>query len=268
MPTDDALHATLPARGAAFFDFDRTLLHGDAGVIFGTTLAEWGYTQGKHLEGRERIEHHAKLSAQIAGRVGKGVAYKTLNAMGLLKRSKLVELTYGFLEGFPAAEMSARMERVWNEKLRERLYPKMVETLDWHRKEGRRIVIVTTGLRELVEHSKKALGEDIEVIGTNMLATDEGVWRGLVEGPLYGVHKAAAVREWAKQNGVALKESWAYSDHFSDIAFLAAVGHPVCVNPSLRLALHAKKRGWNVEWILPPTRDERDAVRGTPADKL
>lgn len=241
-----------PPRGAAFFDFDRTLMAGDAGVIFGMTLLEWGYEQGRHLQGQERLKHHAGVSRQIAERVGKGLALRSLNAVGILKRSRLVELSYQFLAGFPAADMSARMERVWNEKLRERLYPAMMDTLDAHRKAGRRIVIVTTGLRELVEHSRKVLGEDVEVIGAEMQSLD-GVWQGRVEGPLYGVHKAAAVRIWAEKNGVDLQESFAYSDHFSDAAFLSAVGHPVCVNPDLRLALLARKRGWEVKWVLPAT---------------
>lgn len=242
---------TPPARGAAFFDFDKTLLHGDAGVIFGLTLGGWGYAQGRHLRGRALAGHHARTSAAIVAKFARGMAYRGLSAVGLMKRSRLVELSYRFMEGLPAAEMTARMKQVWNEKLRERLYPQMIETIDGHRKAGRRIVIVTTGLRELVEHARDALGHDVEVIGAEMLSTD-GVWQGRVQGPLYGAHKAAAVREWAARNGVDLAQSWAYSDHYSDVAFLSAVGHPVAVNPRLRLALHARKKGWRVVYVLPP----------------
>ncbi|HEX2022614.1 MAG TPA: HAD-IB family hydrolase [Candidatus Thermoplasmatota archaeon] len=246
---------TPPARGAAFFDFDRTLLHGDAGVIFGMTLADWGYAQGRDLRGREFLRHHARTSATLAGKLATGITYKALGAVGLLKRSRLVELSYRFLAGLPAGEMSARMKQVWNERLRERIYPDMARILDDHRKAGRRIVIVTTGLRELVEHARETLGGDVEVIGAEMLSTD-GVWQGRVQGPLYGVHKAVAVRAWAERNGIDLAESWAYSDHWSDLAFLSVVGHPVAVNPQLRLALHARKKGWSVVYVLPPSRPE------------
>ena len=241
------------SRAAAFFDFDHTLLAGDAGVIFGWTLAEWNFEKGRHLPEDERRRHNAAVSAHIARTIGTGVVYKTLNAVGILKRSKLIELTYRFLEGLPAAEMSTRMEKVWNEKLVDLLYPKMRHVLDEHRKAGRRIVIVTTGMAELVAQSKKALGEDIDIIGTTMRATD-GIWEGRVDGPLYGVHKAEAVRDWASKNGVVLAESYAYSDHYSDLAFLQAVGHPVAVNPDLRLRLHARKRGWPTLNVLPGPR--------------
>lgn len=241
------------AKTAAFFDFDHTLLHGDAGVIFGWTLAEWSYSKGKDLPEHERRRYNAAVSANIARMIGTGAVYKTLHAAGLLKRSRLIELSYRFLEGLPANEMAARMERVWNEKLRERLYPEMGRIIEHHRKAGRHIVIVTTGLRDLVEHSKKALGEDVEIIGATMHAVD-GIWQGRVEGPLYGVHKAAAVQEYAAKHDIDLSESYAYSDHYSDAAFLAVVGHPVAVNPSLRLQLLAKRKGWEIMRILPPTR--------------
>jgi HAD superfamily hydrolase (TIGR01490 family) len=237
-------------QGAAFFDFDHTLLDGDASVVFGWTLAEWGYAKGDHLTGKERRRHVLATTAHVAATVGKGAVYRSLNAVGLLKRSKLLELTYAFLRDLPAEEMSARMERVWNERLEKRLYPEMRRVLADHRAAGRRIVIVTTGLRELVEHSKKALGDGIEVIGVEM-HTKGGMWLGRVEGPLYGVQKAAAVRAWAAERGIDLAQSYAYSDHYSDAAFLALVGHPVCVNPTMRLRVHARKMGWPTMHVMP-----------------
>lgn len=244
---------TPPGQTAAFFDFDKTLLHGDAGVIFGWTLAEWSFEKGKTLPEAERRRYNAATSAHIARMIGTGAVYRTLNAVGILKRSKLIELTYRFLQGMPAAEMSARMDRVWNEKLEELLYPKMREIIESHRAAGRRIVIVTTGMAELVAHSKRALGEDIEIIGATMRATD-GIWEGRVDGPLYGVHKAVSVREWAAKHEVDLAQSYAYSDHYSDVAFLETVGNPHCVNPDLRLRLHARRKGWPILNVLPGPR--------------
>ena len=250
-----------PPQAAALFDFDHTILHGDAGVIFGWTLAEWSFEKGKDLPEHERRRYNAAVSAHIARTIGTGAVYKSLNAVGILKRSKLIELTYRFLEGLPAAEMSARMLRVWNEKLEALLYPKMREVIEEHRKAGRRIVIVTTGMAELVAHSKRALGEDIDIIGTTMRATD-GIWEGRVDGPLYGAHKAIAVREWAQRSNVDLAESYAYSDHYSDLAFLQTVGNPVAVNPDFRLRVHARKRGWPILNVLPGPRRRNERGLG------
>lgn len=241
---------------AAFFDFDHTLLDADAGVIFGFALIDWSIQQSAHPMGSpERRAHERAVRAQAAKTIAKGAAYRSLNAIGLLKRSELIARTYTFLQGLPAAEMSKEMKRVWAERLHERVYPKMKEVLDAHRKAGRRIVIVTTGMRELVEQSKSVLGNDIDVIGVEMQLDDQGRYDGTVLGPLYGVHKARAVREYARRHGVDLGASYAYSDHFSDAAFLETVGHPVCVNPDLRLRLHARKKGWPVLNVLPGPRN-------------
>lgn len=247
--------APAPPRAAAFFDFDKTLLHGDAGVIFGWALLDYMWKQAARfpLESPERKAYERYVRGNAAKIIAKGAAWRSLNVIGLLKRSRMVELSYTFLEGFQADEISREMARIWHERIEQRLYPKMREVLDAHRKAGRRIVIVTTGLQELVEHSKKVLGEDIEVIGVKMQLSDDGHYLGRVVGPLYGEHKATAVRDWAARHGVDLGQSYAYSDHFSDVAFLASVGHPVCVNPTLRLQVHARKKGWDVLWVMPPT---------------
>ena len=41
-----------------------------------------------------------------------------------------------------------------------------------------------------------------------------------------------------------LAASTAYSDSYSDVPFLEAVGHPVAVNPDRRLKKIARLRGW------------------------
>jgi phosphoserine phosphatase len=45
------------------------------------------------------------------------------------------------------------------------------------------------------------------------------------------------MRQYARQHGLDLAESWAYSDSFSDYPMLAVVGHPTAVNPDLPPAL-------------------------------
>jgi putative phosphoserine phosphatase/1-acylglycerol-3-phosphate O-acyltransferase len=58
--------------------------------------------------------------------------------------------------------------------------------------------------------------------------------------------KLAAVRTWADANGIELADSYAYSDSVFDTPLLAAVGHPVAVNPDPRMILMAAARRWPV----------------------
>ena len=82
------------------------------------------------------------------------------------------------------------------------------------------------------------------------------MWTGRVTGPLYGAHKAALIRDFAEQHGVVLARSYAYSDHYSDLEFLKAVGHPVVVNATGRLRRHAERHGWTILDLPPPEAEE------------
>ncbi len=63
---------------------------------------------------------------------------------------------------------------------------------------------------------------------------------------MWGPGKLRAIEEWARAKGVDLAESFAYSDSYYDTPMLAAVGHPVVVNPDPRLLLSALLRRWPV----------------------
>ncbi len=56
-----------------------------------------------------------------------------------------------------------------------------------------------------------------------------------------------AIEEVAERDGLDLDHCWAYSDSATDVPMLAAVGHPVAVNPDRELAKVARERGWLVE---------------------
>ena len=67
----------------------------------------------------------------------------------------------------------------------------------------------------------------------------------------YGRGKADALRELAAAEGFDLGESTAYSDSYSDVPFLEAVGHPVAANPDRKLRRIAAERGWPVVHFAP-----------------
>ena len=48
------------------------------------------------------------------------------------------------------------------------------------------------------------------------------------------------------EHGTDMKQSKAYSDSFSDLPMLEAVGTPAAVNPDRRLKRVAHERGWTI----------------------
>jgi putative phosphoserine phosphatase/1-acylglycerol-3-phosphate O-acyltransferase len=74
---------------------------------------------------------------------------------------------------------------------------------------------------------------------------DEERYTGSLDGPfVWATGKLSAVRHWAAARHVDLSRSWAYSDSVYDLPLLGAVGHPVAVNPDIRLAVVAATRRW------------------------
>ena len=58
---------------------------------------------------------------------------------------------------------------------------------------------------------------------------------------------------YAASEGLDLEQSVAYADSASDLPMLEAVGHPVAVNPEVKLATIARRRGWHTEdWSRAP----------------
>jgi len=96
------------------------------------------------------------------------------------------------------------------------------------------------------------MGAD-RVVATRMVVAD-GRYTGEIEFYAYGDNKATAVRELARQAGYDLAECHAYSDSFTDLPMLGAVGHPTAVNPDRALRREATTRGWPVVDFTHPVR--------------
>lgn len=230
---------------AAFFDFDKTLVRGNAGVRFGF------YLLGKAAREARAIRRPALRFLRLAAVYGStgwaataGLGLTLGYSVRLVKRSSVVRIAYRAMQGLPAEETNREMAEFFDRVLVPRLNVPVVERARQHRRDGHSVAIVTTALVPLVRPIVKVVG-DVDVIGCEMQVED-GRLTGRVSGPLYGQEKLAAVRAYAEARGIDLAASWAYTDHESDRHLLEAVGHPVAVDPSGALRRLAKKRGWEV----------------------
>ena len=90
------------------------------------------------------------------------------------------------------------------------------------------------------------LGAD-ECIASRARLDEEGRYTGKMQFYAFGPFKAEAMDALAAERGIDLAASYAYTDSYTDLPMLEAVGHPVAVNPDARLATIARRRGWLVE---------------------
>ena len=148
------------------------------------------------------------------------------------------------LRGFTPTQMRQLVAESLEPVLRPLVYEEPLRLVERHRERGEPSYIVSAALQEVVEAMAADLGFD-GALGT-VCEVEDGVYTGRSVRSLHGEHKAAAVRELAREHGYDLAQSTAYSDSHTDLPFLEVVGNPVAVNPDRALRRVASERAWPV----------------------
>jgi len=216
--------ATDSARGAAFFDLDRTLLVGASGTVFSQAMREAGL-----------------VSRSLPG---EALVYRIFNTIGeTLPSMALARQGANLAKGRSRALVQQAAESV-ADVLADMVQPLAAALFDEHRAAGRAIVLATTTPFDLVKPLADRLGLN-DVVATRYGVNDDGTYDGTLDGPfVWSAGKLAAVRDWATRNNVQLSASYAYSDSVYDSPLLSAVGYPFVVNPDPRMVLMAAARRW------------------------
>ena len=148
------------------------------------------------------------------------------------------------LKGFSVDDMRRLVGDAMEPVLRPLVYDEPLHLVRRHRERGEKVYIVSATLQEIVEHIAEDLGFD-GAIGSTCEIVD-GVYTGRSLRAAHGEGKATALRELAAREGIDLAASTAYSDSYSDVPFLEAVGHPLAANPDRALRRIAAARNWPV----------------------
>jgi HAD superfamily hydrolase (TIGR01490 family) len=125
------------------------------------------------------------------------------------------------------------------------LFPRAVELIGANRAAGIEPVLVTGSPDFIVAPLARHLG--IADFAANRFVFSRGRATGrLAEPVMAGDEKAVWCAEYAADRNLDLADCWGYADSHYDTAFLAALGHPVAVNPDRRLRAAALSRQWPV----------------------
>jgi HAD superfamily hydrolase (TIGR01490 family) len=213
--------------GAAFFDLDRTLLSRSSSLALAGTFRKRG------LIGR-RDALKAAVAQLIFVRFGAGQA----------RVGQTAQSAMSILEGLPVETMRDIVADAMRPVLRPLVYQEALDLARSHAARGERTYIVSGALQEIAGGLAVELGLD-GALGSRCEVVD-GKYTGRLERPLYGPAKAVALEELAAGDGLDLAASTAYSDSYTDLLFLEAVGNPVAVNPDRALRKVAAERGWPV----------------------
>ena len=147
------------------------------------------------------------------------------------------------LNGFSVADMQHLVGDAMETVLRPLVYAEPLRLVEQHRARGERVYIVSATLQEIVQHIADDLGFD-GAIGSTCEIVD-GVYTGRRCAPRTARARRARCGS-SRRRRARPRASTAYSDSYSDVPFLEAVGHPVAANPDRSCAGSRASAGWPV----------------------
>jgi HAD superfamily hydrolase (TIGR01490 family) len=230
-------------RVAAFFDLDKTIIAKAAMAAFRGPLYAGGLLNRRGL-----------LRALLAE-----VVYLHLGASER-RLSKMRELVLALTKGWSRDKVLEVVDEALERIIEPIIYAEAMDLIDEHHELGHLVVIVSASPEEIVVPLAHHLGVS-KTISSRAELDERGRYTGEMAFYAYGPYKADALRAYAAEHGVTLSASFAYSDSYTDVPMLEAVGHPVAVNPDRVLARLARERGWELRHFVRPVR-LRDRMRG------
>lgn len=210
---------------AAFFDYDGTLISGYSATAF---------------------YRHRILSLQL----GPWELVRTMlaTARGISGEDEFadfLELSLGAWKGKSVEEMEELSADLFLNGIAGQLHPEAWALVQAHHARGHVVVLASSATRFQVTPMAAEIGA-VHVLCTEV-ETEEGRLTGRATGhAMWAGGKEAAMRRLADAEGLELEDCFAYSNGHEDAGFLAAAGHPVCVEPDGKLARMAAERDWPV----------------------
>ncbi len=221
---------------AAFFDLDKTVIARASMAAFGHHFYQGG------LISRSTVVR--ALASQFV--------FLHLGANDQ-KLARIREQVLAMTRGWDQRQVARIVRETLDEVVEPIIYAEALDLIEQHHSAGRRTYIVSASPEEIVQPLAEYLGVD-GAIASRAVVDLDGRYTGEMAFYAYGPFKAEAIRQLAATEGIDLEASYAYSDSYTDVPMLEAVGHPVAVNPDRVLARLARQRGWEVHQFLQPVR--------------
>ena len=219
---------------AAFFDLDKTVVARSSTLAFGRELYREGLIS-------PAVMIKSAYAQMAYARIGANAERMEKSRVALMALTK----------GWDAARVQRLVRETLQEVIDPLIYAEALELFEEHRRAGRELYLVSSSGIEVVVPLAEYLGVP-GVIATRAGVDEEGCYDGTIEFYCYGEHKATAIAELARDRGLDLSASYAYSDSITDLPMLEAVGHPVAVNPDRELRAHALAIGWDTRDFVKP----------------
>lgn len=212
----------------AIFDLDETLIAADSASLWNHFIVAKGLAPISLLS-----EEQAMMAAYTKG---------------TLDMDSYMAATLAPLKGKSQQHIKQLVDEFITEMITPAIYQQALERIEWHRKRGDHILIVSATGEHLVKPIAQSIGVD-DVIAIN-LEVNGDIYTGKTTGILsFKEGKVARLKTWLQQQDRHYKGSYGYSDSANDLPLLTLVNKPFAVNPDPTLAMHAQMKEWTImDW--------------------
>jgi len=151
-----------------------------------------------------------------------------------------------YLKDLPEEEIRQEAENFFRAEIQDRLSDAGQKRLEKLRRDGYRIMLLSGAPDILKAPLQNRFQPDFLLCARLQLR--DGRITGKMEGlHPYGGLKATILQRLADEQDIDFRQSIVFANHHSDIAHMELFGAAVAVNPTRKLANHARKRGWKIE---------------------
>lgn len=213
---------------AAFFDLDKTVIAKSSTLAFGKPFYKAGFL------GRRAL---MKMGFAQIFYVLFGADEDQLERA----RDQMLMLT----SGWHRAEIEQLVEETLEQVADPIVYAEALTLIDQHKREGRKVVIVSASPEQIVRPLGRYIGVT-DFIATRVKTDAAGFFLPELELYAMGDGKVEAINELVAREDIDLANSYAYSDSVTDLPMMEMVGNPVAVNPDKELRKVAEEREWPI----------------------
>jgi HAD superfamily hydrolase (TIGR01490 family) len=219
--------AGCPARTAAFFDLDKTVIAKSSTLAFSKPFFDQGLINRRAVLKSTYAQFFFLMSGADHDQMDRMRAYVT-----------------NMCAGWDVEQVKSIVGETLHDIVNPLVFAEAAELIADHKLCGRDVVVVSASGEEIVAPIARALGAT-HAMATRMVVED-GKYTGEIAFYCYGEGKVQAIKELAAREGYPLEHCYAYSDSITDLPMLQAVGHPTAVNPDRALRKECAARGWPV----------------------
>lgn len=193
--------------------------------------------------GKDLVLLANKKGLMSTGNLVRAIILALIFKLKLSKPDIVAKLMAKWLKGITETELSELSEYLVNQVLVSKIRLAMLQEIEFHKKQGAHIVILSAALPYVCEPIADYLKLD-DVICSSM-ETAQGLFTGKPSGKIcIGIEKVTRAKQYCMEKTYQMQEAFAYGDSYTDRFILQAVGNPICVAADKKLRKLSKKKKW------------------------